>query len=73
MKIENLHAELKSWREAANITQTELGKEFRVTQAHISAIEKGQKKPSVELFFEYLKLFNRCIKKKSKKNIIKTL
>lgn len=46
--IENLGERLRDLRINQNITQTDLAKRIGVTNALISAIEKGERSPSLE-------------------------
>ncbi len=43
------HSGLKEYREQLNLTQRELAKLAGVSQAHVSRVELGTKKPNKEL------------------------
>lgn len=52
---------LKEIREKRNMTQTELAYKVGVTQRHISFIEKGDRKPSLENAFKIAKILKSTV------------
>lgn len=55
--IENLGERLRNLRTSQNITQTDLAKRIGVTNALISAIEKGERSPSLETLIKLASQF----------------
>lgn len=49
---------LKELRESKNLTQTELGKIFNLTQRQVSTYETGRNEPPYETLRMYAKYFN---------------
>ncbi len=44
-----------------NRTQTEVAKELSITQKHLSAIERGTRKPSIQLMIRFESYFQKSI------------
>ena len=55
--IENLGARLRDLRMGQHLSQTELSKRIGVTNALISAIEKGERSPSLETLIKLARQF----------------
>lgn len=53
-----MNERLKILRKALNMNQTEIGKKITITQAHISALEKGIKSVTERIISDYCWLFN---------------
>jgi len=55
--IENLGERVKALRMSQHLSQTELSKRIGVTNALISAIEKGERSPSLETLIKLARQF----------------
>lgn len=56
--MHNYNEILKELRETAELTQTQLGKLFNLTQRQVSTYETGRNEPPYEILRKYAKYFN---------------